>query len=277
MNPASWGRSAIASKAPAGLEADVRPCRGVTRVTSVRRACAWVALLSGLGLSPACSQKDGPKPARPEDAAPEPTVGTDAAATGTKDAAPELPPHRDLTGKVVLHAGDSMVGGEGGLTKALAAKFKGEGAKFVRDYEISVSIGTYARTPRLRNLLEKHKPDIVILTLGANDVFVPFPQTFAGPVESIVKKIGDRECYWMSPPTWKPDSGIVEVIKEHAAPCKFFDSRNLTLRRAGDHIHPTEKGGADWAELFWAFFEGRGPSAPGLLDAGAAAPNDASP
>jgi acyl-CoA thioesterase-1 len=168
-----------------------------------------------------------------------------------------------------------MVGGDGGLTKALGAKFKAEGAKFVRDYEVSVSIGTYARSPRLKNLLDKHKPDIVILTLGANDVFIPFPENHIKAVEAIVKKIGDRECYWMSPPTWKPDSGIVDVIKEHSAPCKFFDSRNLTLKRAGDHIHPTEKGGADWAELFWAYFQGRGPQAPGLLDAGA--PGDAGP
>ena len=216
----------------------------------------------------ACSQKDAPKAIATEDAAPKAVHAAEAdASSDANDAAPEIP-MRDLTGKVVLHAGDSMVGGDGGLTKALATKFKAEGAKFVRDYEVSVSISTYARTPRLKNLLEKHKPDIVILTLGANDVFVPFPQTFAVHVESIVKKMGERECYWMSPPTWKPDSGIVDVIKEHVAPCKFFDSRNLTLRRAGDHIHPTEKGGADWADLFWAFFHDRGSAAPGLLDAG---------
>jgi acyl-CoA thioesterase-1 len=231
-----------------------------------------LAPLVGMGCSD--KSKDAPKPAtsastattassaESHDAGPSDDASTDAA-----DAS--LPPARDLTGKIVLHAGDSMVGGEGGLTKALASKFKAEGAKFYKDYEVSVAISTYARTPRLKNLLEKYKPDIVILTLGANDVFVPFPQTAIPHVESIVKKIGDRECYWISPPTWKPDSGIVDVIKEHAAPCKFFDSRNLTLKRAGDHIHPTDKGGADWAELFWAYFQGRGPQAPGLLDAGA--------
>jgi len=220
----------------------------------------------------ACSQKDStkPAPAPPADAATAPAA--DAALAEERDAAPELPPKRDLTGKVVLHAGDSMVGGEQGLTKALAAKFKAEGAKFHKDYEVSVAISTFARTPKLKGLLEKYKPDIVILTLGANDVFVPFPQTNAAHVEAIVKKIGDRECYWMSPPTWKPDTGVVEVIKEHCAPCKFFDSRNLTLKRGGDHIHPTDKGGAEWAELFWAFFEGRGPSAPGLLAVDAGAP-----
>lgn len=257
----------------------------------VRHRGSWVGIGLVLGLL-ACSHKD--TPARGDSAIESPpprtTSESELDATLERDASveastrrdsglkatahtnePSSPPSgpQDLAGKIVLHAGDSMVGGDGGLTKALATKFRAEGAKFVTDYEVSVSISTYARTPRLRRLLEKHKPDIVILTLGANDVFVPFPQTFAVHVESIVKKLEGRECYWMSPPTWKPDSGIVDVIKEHVGSCKFFDSRNLTLKRAGDHIHPTEKGGADWAELFWAFYQGRGPSAPGLLDAGA--------
>ncbi len=184
------------------------------------------------------------------------------------DAPVDAPPPRVLAGKVVLHAGDSMVGGDGGLTKALGARFKAEGAKFVRDYEVSVSVATFARTGKLKSLLDRHKPDIVILTLGANDVFVPFPQTFSGHVETIAKKIAPRECYWIGPPTWKPDSGIVAVIRDHSAPCKFFDSSKLTLKRAGDHIHPTDKGGAEWATLFWDYFQGKGPSAPGLLDAG---------
>jgi hypothetical protein len=263
--------SELSGQARRGLDGKARVCH--KRVAMRRSNVLWL-LAAAVGFTMAsCSQKDTPpKAASTEDAAPKAISSAEPdASTETKDAAPEIPA-RDLGGKVVLHAGDSMVGGDGGLTKALATKFKAEGAKFVRDYEVSVSISTYARTPRLKNLLEKHKPDIVILTLGANDVFVPFPQTFGVHVESIVKKIGERECYWMSPPTWKPDSGIVDVIKEHAAPCKFFDSRNLTLKRAGDHIHPTEKGGADWADLFWAFFHGHGPSAPGLLDAGDAAP-----
>lgn len=256
----------LAVQARLGLDGGARVCH--KRVAMPRSKALWPLTVAAVAFAMACSQKDlPPKATEAVDAAQKPPAAEPDAGSDPKDAAPEIPA-RDLNGKVVLHAGDSMVGGDGGLTKALATKFKAEGAKFVRDYEVSVSISTYARTPRLKNLLEKHKPDIVILTLGANDVFVPFPQTFGVHVEAIVKKIGERECYWMSPPTWKPDSGIVDVIKEHAAPCKFFDSRNLTLRRAGDHIHPTEKGGADWADLFWAFFHGRGPSAPGLLDAG---------
>ena len=169
------------------------------------------------------------------------------------------PPPRDLHGKIVLHAGDSMVGGNGGLAKGLSEHFRSEGAKFVRDAEVSVSIRKYSQAPRFRRLLDHFKPDIVILTLGANDVFLPYPEAYGPYVESIVKTVGERECYWVGPPTWKPDTGIVAVIREHAGHCKFFDSSHLDIARAKDRIHPNDEGGAEWAGQFWSFFQGKPP------------------
>jgi len=176
--------------------------------------------------------------------------------------APPVP----LTGKTVLHVGDSMVGGNLGLTRALEHRFTAEGAKFVRDYKVSESIVSYDKSPKLKDLIAKHNPDIVILTLGTNDVFVPYPAAMAANVQSIVKRIGNRECYWMGPPTWKPDTGIVQVIKDNAAPCKFFDASSLKLQRSGDGIHPTDRGGAEWATHFWSFFRPGETSA--AVDAG---------
>lgn len=148
-----------------------------------------------------------------------------------------------------------MVGGQAGLTRALEAKFKAAGAKrFVSDSWVSASISTFDQQAKFRELLARHKPDIVIVTLGANDVFVPHPDTLSVHVKGIAKRMSDkeRECLWISPPTWKKDTGVVEVIRDNVAPCKFFDARDLTIARAGDHIHPTDKGGAEWADLVWA-------------------------
>lgn len=182
-------------------------------------------------------------------------------------ALPSLPVVRDLHGKVVLHAGDSMVGGNGGLAKGLSALFRSEGARFVRDAEVAVSIRKYSQAPRFRRLLDRYKPDIVILTLGANDVFLPYPDYYAGYVEAIVKTVGERECYWVGPPLWKPDTGIVAVIRQHAGRCKFFDSGHFDIARAKDRIHPNDEGGAEWAGQFWAFFQGKPaplPKSPSL-------------
>jgi hypothetical protein len=166
--------------------------------------------------------------------------------------------------KVVLHLGDSMVGGYGGLTKALEGKFKGIGAHFVADWEVSVSIATFDHEHHLQDLLTKHAPDLVILTLGANDVFVPFPSSLASNVQSIARKMsaGGRTCFWMAPPVWKKDTGIVAVIKKNASPCKVFDASYMRIARAGDGIHPTDRGGADWADGFYAFYRGTGPATP---------------
>jgi lysophospholipase L1-like esterase len=166
--------------------------------------------------------------------------------------------------KVVLHLGDSMVGGYGGLTKALEGKFKGLGAHFVADWEVSVSISTFDHRQHLQELLTKHAPDLVILTLGANDVFVPFPSSLASNVQSIARKMsaGGRTCFWMAPPVWKKDTGIVAVIKKNASPCKVFDASYMRIGRAGDGIHPTDRGGADWADAFYAFYRGTGPGTP---------------
>ncbi len=158
-------------------------------------------------------------------------------------------------GKTVLHVGDSMVGGDWGLTKALEKKFTAEGAKFVHETKVSESIVSFDKSSRLKELLAKHKPDIVILTLGTNDVFVPYPAALAPNVQNIAKRMGNRECFWMGPPLWKPDTGIVAVIKDNAAPCKFYDASNLKLDRGKDGIHPTDAGGQVWATEFWKFFK----------------------
>ncbi len=229
-----------------------------------------LGLLLTFSMASACSQQQTPTPAPP----PKPAVTTSSvilatvvegqadASTTTPAPAPEAPP--SLAGKMVLHVGDSMVGGNWGLTRALEQRFTAEGAKFVRDFKVSESIISYDKSPKLKELLAKHKPDIVIITLGTNDVFVPYPASMAGNVQNIVKRVGSRECYWMGPPTWKPDTGIVQVIKDNAAPCKFFDGTHLKLERGHDGIHPTDKGGAEWATSFWSFFR-PAPSA----DAGA--------
>jgi acyl-CoA thioesterase-1 len=156
-----------------------------------------------------------------------------------------------------------MVGGDLGLTRALERRFSAEGAKFVHDYKVSESIVSFDHSPKLKSLIEKNRPDIVIITLGTNDVFVPYPASLAGNVRNIVKRVGAAECYWMGPPTWKPDTGIVQVLKDNVAPCKFFDSSNLKLQRGGDGIHPTDRGGAEWATSFWTYF--RTPAGAGAV------------
>ena len=168
---------------------------------------------------------------------------------------------RSLAGKKVLHVGDSMVGGTFGLTRALETKLSEQGAKIVRHTKVSESLASFAKTPTLKDLIRTHDPDIVVITLGANDANVPHPEVHARSVENIARRVGDRECWWIGPPSIKNASSgpssemsVVSVIRDHAGTCRFFDSSKLDLERTADGIHPNDRGAARWADAFWEVF-----------------------
>jgi len=139
----------------------------------------------------ACKQKSAPPPPdpTPKEA---PTIAvaivTPIATPAPLPAAPPEPP--SLKGKTVLHVGDSMVGGNWGLTRALEAKLEPEGATIVRHTKVSETLASMDKDPTFANLLTRHEPDIVIITLGANDMDVPFPETYAKHVANIAKRVG---------------------------------------------------------------------------------------
>src|SRR5262245_10391302 len=107
----------------------------------MRRSC-----FVGLILLVACSRKEQPTPeALP---VPKEAVTTQSATLEIKPAAPpeEAPKPkgpRSLAGKKVLHIGDSMVGGNFGLTRALEAKLSAENAKIVRHTTVSESLVSF--------------------------------------------------------------------------------------------------------------------------------------
>lgn len=162
----------------------------------------------------------------------------------------------------VLHLGDSTVGFAGGLTKALRPMFVDAGIKYYSDSYTAAGIQSYDddKEKRLQVLIKAFKPDMIIINMGMNNLTVPHPEVLVGHIQSLVKKIiGEdpkRLCYWIGPPSWKPDRKLlIPVLEEHTPPCIFFNSSNLLLERQKDKVHPTDKGGQVWAKHFWAFFD----------------------
>jgi lysophospholipase L1-like esterase len=228
-----------------------------------------------------CSRPERPAPPTPKESTSVTTLSGSvpvASASGTPSmvepaahdaaAAPASPAPRSLAGKKVLHVGDSMVGGTFGLTRAFEAKLAAEGAKIVRHTKVSESLTSFDKTPTLKDLLRTHDPDIVVITLGANDAHVPHPEAYAHNIENIVRRVGDRECWWIGPPSVKssggsgptgPEMGVVAVLRDHAGACRFFDSSKLELERASDRIHPNDRGAAKWADAFWEAFRAPAP------------------
>ena len=80
------------------------------------------------------------------------------------------------------------------------------------------------------------------------------PETHARFVRRIVEGTRGRPCVWITPPLWRKETGIFDVIQKNAAPCRFFETDRFLrapIERVGDKIHPTPKGGEAWGEIFW--------------------------
>jgi lysophospholipase L1-like esterase len=155
----------------------------------------------------------------------------------------------------VLHVGDSFV--DASFQQNLRPRFRTAGATYVSQGSTSTYTTTWAQDPQLERWLSA-RPALVIVTLGANEVDIPVPEAHAKAIERLAHKIAasGASCVWTAPPLWKRDTGIVQVIHDHCAPCLFFDSDAVLgglvgVERQGDRVHPNARGGARWAEAFW--------------------------
>ncbi|WP_437718386.1 SGNH/GDSL hydrolase family protein [Sorangium sp. So ce448] len=243
------------------------------REIRVRRwALAGVAaagIACGAAPAPAPSPGAVPTPALPSEASapaaarpPEASAPAEAAAAPTAAAPPafEVPPNT-----AVLHVGDSFA--VAGFAQALRPRMQEHRVRYAVKAETSSYTVTWAS--RMELLVANYQPDLVIISLGANEVENVNPPAHAGAIRRIVKAIGGRPCVWVSPPLWRKDTGIIDVIRTNSAPCRFFDSDALVpgpLPRQKDKIHPNEVGGARWAEAFWGWLTAE------HLPAGEAAP-----
>ncbi len=218
--------------------------------------------------TPATAPSDPPKNPAPIAASSTPTSEAPASPSSAAVSAPSTPAAGpDIPApKVVLHTGDSMVGFYAGLEKGLGPYYEAMGSKYVQDATTNAAIASFDHGEHFAKMLATHNPDLVLITLGANDVFLPAPQRVARNVASIAKKTAGRKCFWIGPPVWKKDTGVVDVIRENCAPCIFYDSSSLKLERRADGIHPDDKGGETWAKAFFDFYKTQ-PDAPSSASA----------
>ena len=164
--------------------------------------------------------------------------------SGTAEAAIEIG-----KGTRVLMFGDSMVWS--GLGWTLKEHVVARGGTFSFATKPNATTATWAEGRELQDLLARTRPDVVIVALPANELFIPNPRARIGDIRKIVDRIGSRPCLWIGPSPWRPQKGMLDVVREHAPPCRFFDSSNVAMERQADGIHPTLAGGKAWADAVW--------------------------
>jgi hypothetical protein len=193
------------------------------------------------GGAPASLPTSEPAASAVDAAAPQPS---------SEPSAPALPPPLPK-GTVVLHIGDSMADA---LGKPLNRELDKRGIKAYLEAHESTYIPEWAgfKMELDRHLLSR-KPDLVLITLGGNEMKVPDPSTRVAAVQRIVQKVGDRPCLWIAAPMWPglKSTGILDVIREHCAPCLYVDTNVLIpdLQRLKDGVHPTIPERRRWAQF----------------------------
>jgi len=232
-----------------------------------------------LPLAVACASAPTPKPDPP----PTRSTGSDevgaparrsapAATTPTTDAVAveaeaeagtaSRPPSGLPQGSKVLQVGDSFADA---LGMELGKLLKQAGLRTSLETKTPSYIGDWAFGPGLKKAISGYDPDLVLITLGANELEIPVPEQRVGPIQRLIQSLGDRPCVWILPPLWKRDTGLMQVIKDNAQPCQVLDSSQLvpTLPRGPDHIHPSREGRVIWATAVFEWLkQAREPAGP---------------
>jgi lysophospholipase L1-like esterase len=147
----------------------------------------------------------------------------------------------------LLVVGDSLVGGPIAFARVLRERLQPERIRVVEDTWVGVGVQRFAYSQRFRDLVARHRPTYVFIVLGTNDYALPTPRAVVPAVERVARVAGAVPCAWVGPIIRK-DTGVVQVIAEHASPCTFVDSRRFEVATSRDGIHPTVSGARVWVE-----------------------------
>jgi lysophospholipase L1-like esterase len=157
----------------------------------------------------------------------------------------------NLKGKSVLLVGDSMAEGIG---PHLQKRIEAAGGRFINGQERSSTIVWWQGSGKLRELLGQHRPDVVFIALGSNEIFIEQPELRAPLIKEMATQLGTRPAFWIGPPCWKPDKGLIRIIDENFQSGHFYNSNDLKVPRAPDGKHPTAQGYEYWTELIWNWY-----------------------
>jgi hypothetical protein len=156
----------------------------------------------------------------------------------------------------ILHVGDSMAPLVGNYLRTL---FNTEGRKYWVESIPSTSSLDWGSKRLLQDAMYRYDPQVVLISLGSNELFDPNPERRAGAIRQIVEDTRGRPCMWIGPPLWKKDTGFVRVLQANLGHCRYFDSSKLRLPRMEDGRHPSWSGGYAWASAVWRALGGTEP------------------
>lgn len=198
------------------------------------------------------------RPADKADAEAEESGAITAQGEAAEPEAPESVPV-DTARKTILFIGDSMLEG---LYPRLAAYARHNGHKLYAVIWYSSTSEVWGRSDKLRQYIDRTRPDFIFVCLGANELFVrDIESKRSVHVSKIIADIADIPYVWIGPPNWKPDTGINRLISKHAPVGSFFLSDGMHFDRSADGAHPTRRSASLWMDsvVTWMYTHGSHP------------------
>jgi lysophospholipase L1-like esterase len=144
----------------------------------------------------------------------------------------------------ILLTGDSM--GDG-LFVALRKVRKANGFEIKYDPWYGSTSAQWAAGARLQAAIADYQPDLVIFTLGANELFTPVGPKRVAQVQGLVRQFGPTEFVWVGPPNWKKDWGTDSMFRAQVGRARYFQSSQFAFERRQDGAHPTAAASEQWA------------------------------
>lgn len=148
----------------------------------------------------------------------------------------------------MLHIGDSMAGA---LGIALNKELMHHEVDGKLRYETASFIPNWASSDKLPLYLAQIDPDLVLISLGTNELQIADPGQRARNIRKLVGRLEGRPCVWIAPPHLDAgDNGLREIIRANCAPCGFMSTDEVypDMPRVGDKIHPTMPARDEWAK-----------------------------
>lgn len=154
----------------------------------------------------------------------------------------------DTTKKNILFIGDSMLER---LSPRIAAYAEENEHQMNTVIWYGSSTEVWATSGRVKECIQKYRPDYIIISLGGNELFVnDIIARRTKYVKQIVAELADIPYVWIGPPNWKKDTGINKMIQSVVPKGNFYLSYtpDQHYERAKDGAHPTPASAAKWAD-----------------------------
>jgi hypothetical protein len=138
----------------------------------------------------------------------------------------------------------------GALGLELNRQLEERGIQGVLRYKTASFIPNWAWGDELGLYLAQYRPDLVIISLGTNELEILQPERRAPTVHKLVGRLGSVPCVWLLPPLSEGQkSALSDVIRQNASPCVCVDNQDVFpgMPRVGDKIHPTMAARKEWA------------------------------